>query len=505
MLETLKNEISKHSAVSFDIEDTLLLYNTMYPADIFRPIDDLVQRKYHVAGFSYIRSEIMQLLFSKLKAPKETLFYTDLFAQMQEQLKVSGNELAQIEMDFIDQYTISNPILLELYNFARQLNKQIFIVADSIYPADFWNGILRKKGIVSYDRLYLTGETGLSKSSGSLYRHILQAEQLTPENWLHIGDNLGDDFQVPAGMGIACYFYKPLRDRYFAEKSESENSLQKLGPELSEAKPDQDLFQNSVEKAKIVNPYYTTIMKPSSDVVIHVENVSMLFNLSSEKIDSIKEYIIKFLRRQLMFQEFWALKNVSFDVHKGEKVGLVGLNGSGKSTMLKIVAGVMSATKGSVSVRGRIAPLIELGAGFDLDLTAKENIFLNGTILGYQHREMENRYREIIDFSELKDFENVPIKNFSSGMVARLGFAIATCHVPDILIIDEILSVGDFEFQKKCHAKMQELAGKGTTVLFVSHSAADIINMCDRAVWLDHGQVVDIGEAEYIVNKYLHH
>ena len=204
-----------------------------------------------------------------------------------------------------------------------------------------------------------------------------------------------------------------------------------------------------------------------------------------------------------MFKEFWALRNISFDVHKGEKVGLIGLNGSGKSTTLKIVSGVLKATEGKVWVKGSVAPLIELGAGFDEKLSARENIYLNGAILGYSRKQMDEVYDSIIDFSELKEFEDVAIKNYSSGMVARLGFAIATSHVPDVLIIDEILSVGDFEFQKKCHRRMQELTGMGATVLFVSHSSGDIISMCDRAIWLDHGQLIDEGEAEFVIGKYI--
>lgn len=171
--------------------------------------------------------------------------------------------------------------------------------------------------------------------------------------------------------------------------------------------------------------------------------------------------------------------------------------------MLKVISGVLKPTEGSVKVYGNIAPLIELGAGFDVELSAKENVYLNGAILGYSREEMSSMYDSIIEFAELKEFENVAIKNFSSGMIARLGFAIATCQKPDILIIDEILAVGDFEFQKKCHKRMQALTDSGTTVLFVSHSAGDIIDMCDRAIWLDHGHVVQQGEAQYIVEKYL--
>ena len=179
------------------------------------------------------------------------------------------------------------------------------------------------------------------------------------------------------------------------------------------------------------------------DIVVDVNHVSMKFNLASEKFDSFKEYIIKSLKKQVAFEEFWALKDITFSISKGEAVGLIGLNGSGKSTMLKTIAGVLKPTKGSVTVKGNIAPLIELGAGFDMDLTARENVFLNGSLLGYTREEMERYYDGIVDFSELKDFMDVPVKNFSSGMVSRLAFAIATIGTPDILIVDEVLSVGD--------------------------------------------------------------
>ena len=186
------------------------------------------------------------------------------------------------------------------------------------------------------------------------------------------------------------------------------------------------------------------------NTVIEVEHVSMKFNLASEKYDSLKEYVIKSIRGQVSFEEFWALKDVSFHLEKGDSLGLIGLNGSGKSTMLKTIAGVLKPTKGSVRVYGTIAPLIELGAGFDFDLTAKENVFLNGTLLGYTREYLEEHYEEIVEFSELDQFMDVPVKNFSSGMFSRLAFAVATIGQPDILIVDEVLSVGDFHFQQKC-------------------------------------------------------
>lgn len=237
-------------------------------------------------------------------------------------------------------------------------------------------------------------------------------------------------------------------------------------------------------------------------VIIEVNHVFMKFNLSSEKFDSFKEYVIKSIKGQVSIEEFWALKDVSFEVRKGDSVGLIGLNGSGKSTMLKTIAGVLKPTKGSVKVSGTIAPLIELGAGFDMDLTARENVFLNGALLGYTRNEMQGYYKDIVEFSELSNFMDVPVKNFSSGMVSRLAFAIATIGVPDILIVDEVLSVGDFRFQEKCEKRIQNMKDKGTTILFVSHSIDQVQKICNKIVWLDHGTVKRFGDATEICNEY---
>ena len=222
----------------------------------------------------------------------------------------------------------------------------------------------------------------------------------------------------------------------------------------------------------------------------------------NDDVDFLKEYFIKTLKSQISTNEFWALKDVSFNVKKGEALGLIGLNGSGKSTMLKIIAGVLKPTKGSVTVQGEVAPLIELGAGFDFDLTAGENIFLNGSLMGRSHEVMEAHYDEIIEFAELKDFVDVPVKNFSSGMVSRLAFAIATIGTPDILICDEVLSVGDFRFQEKCQVRIQEMLDKGTTLLFVSHSIEQVEKLCNKVVWLEKGNVRMFGECKEIAEIY---
>ena len=236
--------------------------------------------------------------------------------------------------------------------------------------------------------------------------------------------------------------------------------------------------------------------------IITVEHVSMKFNLASEKFDNIKEYFIKTMKKQVSYDEFWALKDVSFEVQRGDSVGLIGLNGSGKSTMLKTIAGVLKPTKGKVTVRGTIAPLIELGAGFDMDLTARENVFLNGALLGYSHKQMEGYYDEIVDFAELRDFMNVPVKNFSSGMVSRLAFAIATIGTPDILIVDEVLSVGDFRFQQKCQERIQKMRAQGTTILFVSHNLSQVREVCNRIVWLEKGNLRMQGTSEEVCKVY---
>lgn len=237
--------------------------------------------------------------------------------------------------------------------------------------------------------------------------------------------------------------------------------------------------------------------------MIHVNNVSMKFNLGIEKNFSLKQFFIDFLSgKKKTKSEFWALSDVNFEVKKGEVIGFVGSNGAGKSTLLKVIAGVMKPTKGNVEINGNICPMIELGAGFDMDLTARENIFLNGAVLGYTKQFIEQKFDEIVSFSELQDFLDVPVRNFSSGMVARLAFSIATVVDPEILIVDEILSVGDIAFQQKSENKMRSMIGGGTTVLFVSHSVEQIKNLCDRVVWLDHGKVKKVGPAKEICDEY---
>ena len=238
-------------------------------------------------------------------------------------------------------------------------------------------------------------------------------------------------------------------------------------------------------------------------VKIDVNHVTIRFNKGTEKIDNLKEYAIKFVKRELMFQEFLAVQDVSFQVKEGEAWGLIGRNGSGKSTMLKAISGIIKPYKGTIQVNGQVSPLIELGAGFDGNMTARENIFLNGCLLGHSQRFMEEHFDEIVEFAELKEFLDSPIKNYSSGMRARLGFSVATIVEPDILILDEVLSVGDFKFRQKCEKRMTELLSGGTTLLYVSHNIDEVKRLCQKAVWLDRGKVIKIGDVTEVCDAYI--
>ncbi len=238
------------------------------------------------------------------------------------------------------------------------------------------------------------------------------------------------------------------------------------------------------------------------EIAVKVDNVSILFNLNKEGVDSFKEYMIKLLKRQLHYDEFWALTDVSFELKKGERLGIMGLNGAGKSTLLKTIAGVLKPSKGSVTVKGVIAPLLELGAGFDGQYTGKENIFLYGSVMGYSREFIASKYDEIVAFSELKKFIDVPLKNYSSGMKARLGFAIATAVEPEVLILDEVLSVGDAKFRAKSEKKVRSMFDKGVTVLFVSHSVQQVKSICNKAILLEHGKIIASGEVEEICAIY---
>ena len=240
----------------------------------------------------------------------------------------------------------------------------------------------------------------------------------------------------------------------------------------------------------------------SKQPAIIVDNVSMKFNLSKEKVDSLKDYIIKSIKKEIKYNEFWALQNVSFTVEKGDRVGILGLNGAGKSTLLKVIAGVFKPTEGSVTKHGKMVPLLELGAGFDQQYTGRENIYLYGAMLGYSKEFIDEKYDEIVKFSELKDFIDVPIKNYSSGMKSRLGFSIATVVSPNILILDEVLSVGDAKFRKKSEKKVLSMFDSGVTVLFVSHSLAQVQRICNKAMILEKGKLIAYGDIDTISKQY---
>ena len=238
------------------------------------------------------------------------------------------------------------------------------------------------------------------------------------------------------------------------------------------------------------------------DSIIKVENVSMHFRMDKNKTTSLKEWVVTHLLGKQQYEEFYALNNVSFDIKRGEIVVIIGRNGAGKSTLLKVISGIYKPTKGTVVTAGRVAPMLELGSGFDMELSGHDNIFLNGAILGFSEAFLKSKYDDIVAFSELGEFINMPIKTYSSGMMARLAFAVATVIEPEILIVDEILAVGDAAFQGKSRARMMDMMSGGTTVLFVSHSIAQIREMCDRCIWLEQGQVKMIGDTQSVCEAY---
>lgn len=240
-----------------------------------------------------------------------------------------------------------------------------------------------------------------------------------------------------------------------------------------------------------------------SKAIIEVNDVTMRFRMNNDKILSLKEFVTKAVRRKLNYNEFTALQNISFKVKKGETFGIIGRNGAGKSTLLKIISGILRPTSGTVTVKGNVVPMLELGSGFDFDLTGRENIFLNGAILGYSEEFLNLKYDEIVEFSELGKFIDAPIRNYSSGMLTRLAFSVAAIVKPEVLIVDEILSVGDAAFQEKSRARMKELMSGGTTVLFVSHDISQIREMSNRVIWLEGGEIKAIGKAEEVCDQYV--
>lgn len=246
-------------------------------------------------------------------------------------------------------------------------------------------------------------------------------------------------------------------------------------------------------------------MSETKEPIIEIDHVRMSFNIANEQLNNLKEYFIKIIKRQLFYREFVALEDVNLNIYPGERYGFIGVNGSGKSTLLKVIAGVLEPTRGTCTTHGSIAPLIELGAGFDMDLTARENTYLNGALLGYSKQFIDEHFDDIVEFAEVQDFIDMPLKNYSSGMVARIAFAIATATEPDILVVDEALSVGDFMFQEKCEKRIGELVDQyGTTLLFVSHSTEQVERVCNKALWLDHGHMKMVGDCNEVCEAYRH-
>ncbi len=268
------------------------------------------------------------------------------------------------------------------------------------------------------------------------------------------------------------------------------------------------LMENKMENKEIletqeIQASTNEVVEEKAENIIEVNNVSMEFFLPNEKVDNLKEFVIRLLKGKMEKKKHKVLDNISFSVKKGESIGLIGHNGAGKSTLLKILTGIMRPTEGSVMVKGKVAPLLNLGAGFDNEASARENVYLNGAILGYSKREIEHKYKEIVDFAELHDYMNMPLKNFSSGMVARLGFAIAIDVNPDILLVDEILSVGDENFRKKCAEKINELRDRGVTFVIVSHNMSQIKNLCQKAVWIEDSHMRAYGDSKEVCDKYI--
>lgn len=499
--KTMINEFEKYDVISFDVFDTLLLRKVLFPNDIYKILGNQVQKLWKISDFRYLRINIENEL--KINNVNEDICIDDIYNEIGLRYpEIPITEIKRLELEIELENIIQNPYMKKIFDLAKDKDKEIWLIADSCLPLSFIEDVMKKCEYQGFKKIYVSGTEKKSKITGNIYLNILNQTGINPKKWLHIGDDYQNDINIPRSIGISTAYVRCPRDWFFMQR-EKERKEEKTNNCVAIKELD-DSIEFAFETAKAINNNYTKMMKKTNEVIIKAENISMIFNMSNEKIDNFKEYVIRIIKRQLIFRKFLALNNVSFNIKRGERVGLIGLNGSGKSTMLKIVSGVMKPTKGKISVNGTIAPLIELGAGFDFELSARENIFLNGAIMGYNREEMKKYYNKIIEFAELKEFEDAAIKNFSSGMIARLGFAIATCHTPDILIIDEILSVGDYEFQKKCHKRMKELTKEGTTVLFVSHSAEDIISMCDKAIWLDHGNFIQEGEAQYIVEKYLH-
>lgn len=480
ILETFEKAIKNISVVSFNIFDTIIIQGFRNESDIIERVGESAQIC-GITNFSVLRLE------AQLYADNATgnAKYTDIYKRVGEivgNIDVSGIYDAEMKCRCDNLY--ASPLGKMMYDIARALNKKVIFLGDTRFSTDVVRTLLKSYGYADDDDVFLSVGNERDRGNAGLYAYIRDYVPLDVNGWFHVGNDKNADIDVPRSLGISAMRVDSPMAGYLAV--EGENGIARI----------------EVDEEEIIKNYSECAVFDEIPV-ISAKNVSMVFNMSKEKVDNLKEYVIKLIKRELQFERFTALSDVSLDIMKGERVAIIGRNGSGKSTFLKIASGVMKPTSGTMSVKGSIAPMIELGAGFDFELSARENVFLNGAILGYNRREMEKKYDEIISFAELETFQDTAIKNFSSGMITRLGFAIATCNIPDILIIDEVLSVGDYAFQKKCQKKIREMTEHGATVLFVSHSAEDIKTICDRVVWLDKGRVKADGEAEYIVDMYI--
>ncbi len=301
-----------------------------------------------------------------------------------------------------------------------------------------------------------------------------------------------------------CIFPEPLylRGRWMQEENSFEMTNTPAETAVVDPAEKKETEISDGEIAVVKEEKKKPKKKKPKKKVIEVNGLGVRFNMAEQKVDSLKEYFIRLVHRNLKYKEFWALKDVTFAIRKGDRVGILGLNGAGKSTLLKVIAGVLKATEGTVSVKESVVPLLELGAGFDKDYTGAENIYLYGSMLGYRRDFIREKFDEIVKFSELGDFINVPVKNYSSGMRARLGFSIATIVDPQILILDEVLSVGDAKFKKKSANKLKKMMKSGVTVLLVSHQSEQVRSICNKAIILDHGRLIASGKAEEICDRY---
>lgn len=498
-MQTMRGEIEKFNVISFGIFDVILLRKALFAHDVLRVFARRVNEKFGISDVNFIRMNVEnELRNAKYMADNltEDISLSEIYDEIAKRHpNFPCDELMTEEIAVHKELSCVGAVGKSLLEYALEKGKRVLLIENTSLSSDVIREMLESAEISGNYEIFTSGECHKAKGL-TLFQHISETAGVSPNEWLHIGCDGGADIAVPRAIGITAGFLRCPRDWYFMERAENEK-------ESETSAPFDESLENSIKTAEDVNERFTKMVEPSEETCVKAENISMMFNMNSEKVDNFKEYVIRFLKRQLDFNEFWALKDISFEVKKGEKVALIGHNGSGKSTMLKIAAGVLKPTSGSVSVKGDVSPMIELGAGFDAELSARENVYLNGAILGLRREEMDGYYNGIIEFSELADFQDIAIKNYSSGMVARLGFAIATCRAPDVLIIDEVLAVGDFAFQEKCKKRMEQLTGEGTTVLFVSHSACDVIGLCDRAIWLEHGKVLADGEAQFIMEQYL--